>query len=183
VAAEAKGLCLAGALLVTALAAGCGGSSSGSVGTTTASATTGPGNARTAFAAYSTCLAQHGVKLPQGGFRRRPGGNAGPPPTGTNAGTGRRAGGFLPAGVSRATFQKAQQACASKRPQGGFGGGNAPSASALAAFRSCLSSHGVKLPSGSRGFQGLDRSDPKVDRALQTCSVLLPRRTGQGTAS
>jgi hypothetical protein len=169
VAAETKGLCLAGALLVAALAAGCGGSSSGAAGTATASSspttTAGSGNARTAFAAYSTCLAQHGVKLPQGGFRRPDGGQ---PP---------RRGGFLPAGVSRATFQKAQQACASKRPQGGFGGANAPSASALAAFRSCLSSHGVKLPSGSRGFQGLDRSDPKVSKALQTCSVLLPRRT------
>ena len=133
------------------------------------------------------------MKLPQGGFGRPRNGN-GQPPTGTNAGppptgTNGRRGGFLPAGVSRATFQKAQQACASKRPQGGFGGGfgnrggTAPSASALAAFRSCLSSHGVKLASGSRGFGGLDRSDPKVAKALQTCSVLLPQRTRPGTGT
>src|SRR5262249_35216770 len=135
-----------------------------------------------------------------GGFGRpqtgTDGGGSGgaPPPTGTGAGRGSgRRGGFFggpPPGVSSATFAKAQQACASKRPRGGFGfgrgGAAAPSASALAAFRSCLASHGVKLASGNRGFGQLDRSDPKVQSALRTCSVLLPQRgrpPGTGTTT
>jgi hypothetical protein len=175
---------------LSALTAACGGGGGSSSGTTTASSaaagttTTGAAGFQAAFAAYRTCLSQHGVKLPTGGFRRPPSGTTGgTPPAGGGFGGGNGAPpsgqGFLPAGVSAATFQKAQQACASKRPTGGFRrgggfGGGQISSSALAAFRSCMQSHGVTL-SAQGGFRQAF-TDAKGRKAFQTCRVLLPQR-------
>ncbi|MYW05195.1 hypothetical protein, partial [Streptomyces sp. SID3343] len=72
-------------------------------------------------------------------------------------------------------YQKAETACASRRPQrgqGNSGGGRPPGKSADQAFTSCLADHRVELPAG--GAAALDRSDPKVADALEVCAALLP---------
>ena len=46
--------------------------------------------------------------------------------------------------------------------------------SALAAFRSCLSDNGVDLAEDQDPMRGLDRSDPTVQSAVDTCAPLLP---------
>jgi hypothetical protein len=170
------------ALSAVTAACGGGGGSSATTGTTgpasSSTTTTGTDRFGAAFAAYRTCLAQHGVKLPTGGFGRPPSGTTGgTPPAGGGAPPSGQ--GFVPAGVDATTFQKAQQACASKRPSGGFGrgggfGGGQISSSALTAFRGCLQSHGVKL--GAQGDFRQAFTDAKGRKAFQTCRVLLPQR-------
>lgn len=165
------GVIAAGCLLLAA----CGSSTAASTSAPTASPT-GSGSGSAAFAAYRQCLQQHGASLPTSGA----GGNS--------AGT-----------TSSAANTAARQAYASLRPAGGFGGtGGAISASALAAFRSCMSDHGVNVPtttpapsasrtggtSGAGGvLAGLSRNDPTVAKALATCRVLLPTRTPTGSAT
>jgi hypothetical protein len=130
-----------------------------------APAASGDTAARTA---YRACLAQHGATLATGTANK-------------GAGTGSPA------------DQAARQACASLRPAGGFGGNRgAIGATVLAAFRSCMSGHGVMIPTaaasatptssstgtGRRGgvLGGLNRNDPKVKAALAVCQKLLPSR-------
>ncbi len=98
--------------------------------------TGGPGGAD--FAAYRDCLAQNGVTLPDfggnGGGTPPSGMPTGAPPSGMTPPSGMPSGGpdgggpngggmQLPEGVDQATWDAAQQACASVAPQGGFGGG------------------------------------------------------------
>ena len=162
----------------------------GSSGTTTSSPTTAAsaatgGAGGSDLAAYRTCLSQHGVTLPTGGGFG-PGGGARPtgmptdmPTGGSPAGSmpGGMPGGVVPSGVDATAYQRAQQACASLRPTGGFRGGGATfDSSALQAFTSCMKDHGV---TATNGPQDLNRSDPKVAAAWKTCSVLLPAATGQ----
>jgi hypothetical protein len=95
-------------------------------------------------------------------------------------------------------MQKAMQACASLRPNGGGGGAfGGRGSSAMQAFTACLKTHGVVLPAGrgqspsagatpapsggarpsggaARGLRGLQTSDPKVAAALKTCRPLMP---------
>ncbi|MFB9839705.1 hypothetical protein [Actinoallomurus acaciae] len=125
------------------------------------------------FAAYAACLKQHGVNIPTAR------------PSGRPSGGGR---GFFGGGN-----QQAVQACRSLAPQGGRFGGQGMQE--LQAYRSCLSDHGVKLPTPTPGAQrtpgaertpgarrspgagflgGLNTTDPKVAKAVKTCKPLLP---------
>lgn len=130
------------------------------------------------FTAYRDCMADNGVTLPDMG------GPAGGPPSAIPSalppdGTGALPGG-LPEGVDQAAFDAAQTACADLAPAGGpagpggiVGPGDIDD-SALAAFRSCLSDNGVELSEDQDPMRGLDRSDPTVQSALDTCAPLLP---------
>lgn len=95
----------------------------------------GQGGGNADFSAYRDCLAQNGVTLPDfgnggGGGGTPPSGMpTGAPPSGFAGGDGTPPSGMpsggpgrgsmpLPSGVDEQTFQAAQQACASLRPQG-----------------------------------------------------------------
>ena len=92
----------------------------------------------------------------------------------------------LPAGVTEPQFQQAMQACRSQLPTGGQNFQNSP---AFAAYRNCLTLHGVTLPQPSAGGQstsstapgggpgglgGLNRADPAVQAAIAACAPLRP---------
>jgi hypothetical protein len=127
-----------------------------------AASSSSPGGA----SAYLNCLREHGV-------------------TGSGRGT---SGASAPAGStpSSSTISNARQACASLRPSGGFGGAGGFSA-ALSRFESCLSAHGVTLPSPSAsggGFRGLFsqlQSTSVGQAALNACKSDLPFTPGGGT--
>ncbi|WP_246273593.1 hypothetical protein [Phytohabitans houttuyneae] len=182
----------AGSIAALFVAAGCGGSDGGSDDS---------GQAATGFSAYMDCLRDQGIDIPDttasgrpGGFPSgrptafpsgfpsdRPtafpsGGPSGGPGVGPSGapGGGRMGSGFRPEGVDDATWQKAQEACASLRPtggpggpggQGGPGGGNRE---ADAAYRTCLSDRGVDLSANP------STTDPKVKEAMEACAVLRP---------
>jgi hypothetical protein len=163
-----------GALCLAVVAAGCGGSSSAAApaastttGTTTTTTTTpnggaGGGNA-SAFQAFRDCLTAHGVTLPA---RPAGGGGGQPPANGTRPPGGRF-------GNLTAKQQAAMTACQSKRPAGGFGGGNArggPANPALAKYTACLKSHGVTFGSTSS-------SSSAFAKATAACKSLLPAST------
>lgn len=175
---------IGGAVLVAAAAmalAGCGGSGGG-----------GQAPSGDALTQYRDCLSHNGVTLPStrpSGFpTTRPSGfpTARPTDRPTTRPTARPsgqagAGGFgnggfgngFPQGVDASAFAKAQQACASLRPSGQpeFGGNRRQGGDGRnAAYRNCLSEHGVTLQDG----QPPASSDPKVAAALQTCAVLKP---------
>jgi hypothetical protein len=159
------------------LAAACGGSSSP---TTTASNAQG----NNAFAAYTACLRQNGVNLPSRGPGQRsgrpfpsgsprPSGSRGPGSGGGFGGGGFGGGGFFgteaPAGVDQATWDKATRACASVRPTAGPSGGPGGNNSAFAAYRNCLTDHGVKFTAG-----GFNPADPVFVAADKACAPLRP---------
>jgi hypothetical protein len=129
-----------------------------------AASSSSPGGA----SAYLNCLREHGV-------------------TGSGRGT---SGASAPAGStpSSSTISNARQACASLRPSGGFGGAGGFSA-ALSKFESCLSAHGVTLPSPSAsggGFRGLFsqlQSTSAGQAALNACKSDLPFTPGGGGGS
>ncbi|MGI5246434.1 hypothetical protein [Dactylosporangium sp. CA-139066] len=144
---------------------------------------------------YASCLRNNGVDLPQfnasnrptarpSGFpTARPSRSPGEPrPSGSGGfrGGGGGPGGFFgtaaPNGVDQQTWEKAQKACESLRPTafpgggngfGGGGGGNGRDA----AYRNCLTEHGVTV-NGST--DQLDTSDAKVAAAVQACAPLKP---------
>jgi hypothetical protein len=184
-----------GALLVAGAVglAACGGSG-GSAGTTatgtipssTPTSTTGaPGGANSAvFAKYTACLKQHGVTLPT--RRGGGGGFGGAPPTGTNgtSTTPRQ----RPGGFNTTKFRAAQTACSKLLPAGvsgfgrggqggGFGGGGATNSAAFAAYRNCLTLHGVKLAAGAFGRPTAGGKAPsaKTTKALAACASLRPK--------
>ena len=191
------GLAATGALLAAGLA-GCGGSAKATTAATPASAPSG----QQQLQAYVSCLNQHGVKitLPSGRpsafpSRSRPtarptdrptvrpsagrsgfpgGGFGGPGGFGGAGGLGGLFGnnGQAPAGVDQATWQAAQQACASTRPSlgaGGFGGRGDNGANA--AYLNCLRDHGV---TASTGPGRLNTADPAMAAAIKTCEPLRP---------
>ena len=150
------------------LIAGCGQARSAA-----ATAPSSPSSARSSMTAYLTCLRQHGVNVPTTRPTARP--------------TARPSGGF---GSPSSAMLKARQACAKLRPAGGFGFGGGGFTAAFRAFRTCVASHGVTIPttrptappsppaSGAprafRFLNGLNRSDPKVAAALKACQSKLP---------
>jgi hypothetical protein len=158
-------------LAVVGMVAGCGGTNGG--GGPAAAASGGAGG----FQAYAECLRQHGVNIsvPSGrpsGFRPsdRP---SGVRPSGSRPSRGPGGGfpgfgGGPPSGVDQATWEAAQQACASVRPSFGGGGRNN---GAFTAYRNCLSDHGI---SASAGPDQLNTADPKVAAALAACAPLRP---------
>ena len=118
------------------------------------------------FAAYRQCLEDHGAT---------------PRARGTDPVTGNTA--------DAATFGAARRACRGLRPAGGLRGGGID-AGPRAAFRRCMADHGVTLPTAglpatgpgpkasggvARGgmLNGLDRNDPVVAKALESCRSLL----------
>jgi hypothetical protein len=119
--------------------------------------------------AYTACLSQHGVTMPSSFPRgNRPSGAPSDRPSRGAGGGGFGFGNQPPAGVDAATWQQAQQACASLRPSGGPRNGNN---GASTAYRNCLSDHGVTM---SAGPGGLDSNDPKVAAAMKACEPLRP---------
>jgi hypothetical protein len=127
------------------------------------------------FAAYRQCLQQHGV-TPHRRF--------GQPTTSSTDPT------------SAAAFVAARQACAKLRPTGGLRS-TGVSTQRRGAFRHCLKTHGVTLPTTTTGAKGkatspeggrggmladLDRNDPTVAAALHACrSQLVPPTTSTST--
>ncbi|WP_436519857.1 hypothetical protein [Actinoplanes sp. HUAS TT8] len=178
--------CAAVAFVSVAFTAACGGKDDSS----TASGTTGQngGGNNTAFAAYTECLSKNGVTItmpsggPNGGGMRPSGGarpSGQPRPSGSFGG-GRNGGGFpgggggfqKPDNVDDATWQKAQEACASVRPS--FGGGNRGNGGgngANAAYNDCLKKNGVTDTSA------LNTADAATQKAIETCKVLQPTAT------
>ncbi|QEC47437.1 hypothetical protein FSW04_07470 [Baekduia soli] len=161
----------------------CGGSSSSSSSQADASTTTG-GNA--SRAKFRQCLADQGVTLPD----RTPPSSATPPPTGAPPSTGTPpgpgGGGF---GAQDPKTRKAFQACAKYRPRGrgrlaGPGNGQGPNAQVFTAYLSCIKSKGLKIDAsqGFRALGSLDRSDPKVTKALNACQSKLPQGPPAGGA-
>jgi hypothetical protein len=182
-------------LLAAVTIAGCGGSSgatkAGGAATSAAvspaagsSSAGGRGGGTNGFAAFTTCLKQHGVTIPT----RPPGGTRPSGAPRTRGGGGFGGGAFATSGPAAA----AAKACASLRPTGGFGGvqGNAQLQSELAAYRTCLSDHGVVLPTpaapasgaprrnGFGGLGALSTADPKTAAALKACAPLRPAFAG-----
>ena len=173
---------LGSVLVAVVVFAACGGSSSAasSSGSSSTSSTVAGGATGTGrLSAFRSCMSAQGITLPQRSA------NATGTPRTTTPGETRPAGGFgggsarfntPPPGVNAATYQAALNACRSKLPTGGGG-------TAFAAYRSCLSDHGVTLPT-SGGLSGVNRSDPKVVAATNTCKALLPTgsfRAGSST--
>jgi hypothetical protein len=188
-------------IALSVILAACGGSSSSTASPTTStspstatspSTSGGAGTARAggsaAFAKYTQCLTSHGVPASATGFggRRRPG-------TATTPGAT-----TVPATrpTIPAQYQAAFKSCASLLPRGGggfFGGGQANSAQA-AAYRNCLTIHGVTLPSTPSTTPGQTRpaggfgggqfaNNPTFQAAQKACASLLPARTGATTTT
>lgn len=181
--------------LAVATVAGCGGSGSSAAGATSAAPTSAAvaaggtaGAAANGFAAYTACLKKNGVTIPAR-------------PSGAARGSRVPGGGFGGLNATSGPAAAAAKACASLRPTGGFGAGgfgganSSAIASQLTAYRSCLSDHGVTLPTqaarptgtptaaasagarGRNGFGGLgalNTADPKVATAVKACAALRP---------
>jgi hypothetical protein len=177
---------------VAAFAAGCGSDSGSSSGTPTPQATdylsclrnngvnvpqmngsgrpNGNGSGRPSFDPSNRPTA-----FPSG--RPRPSGSGGPS-GGNFPGGGNRGGGLFgstaPSGISQDTWDKARKACQPLEPSGGFGRGNGNGnngGGAGAAYRNCLTEHGVTV---SGPIDQLNQSDPKVAAAASACAVLRP---------
>jgi hypothetical protein len=145
------------ALLLAVVACGATASASPSAGSSSS-----PGGAN----AYLNCLREHGV-------------------TGFAGGTS--SGGTSSGGTSsNSTNNSARQACASLRPAGGFGGSGGGFSAAFGNFESCLSAHGVTLPSPSAsggGFRSVFselQSTSAGRAALNACKSDLPFTPGSG---
>jgi hypothetical protein len=166
-------LSIAGGLAALLTLTACGGDSTADA-TVQASTAEGAPSAAPDITAYRDCMAENGVTLP----------DMGAPPTAMpsampSGGPGAFSGG-LPDGVDQEAFDAAQAACADLAPAFGPGGAGGPGgsgtidATALAAFRSCLSDNGVTVAEGQDPMRDLDRSDPDVKAAMDTCAPLLP---------
>lgn len=164
-------------LAVSLVGCGGGGSSTSSntnaaAGSTTSASTTG--TAPAGLSAFETCLKQHGVTIKPGqfgSFRPRASFSPGAFPTGTRS--PRPRGSFFgTGGANSAAFQ----AC-SKYAPAGFGGGfgRTISSSALAAFKACLTSNGVKVTGTTAQaiLAELRGATGKTAAADKTCRVLL----------
>ena len=166
----------------------------------TACGSSDPGAPTTAAGAsggtdYASCLRDNGVNLPQlnasGRPTSRPSGSGSGRPTafpsgqprpsgsGFPGGGGFRGGGggffgtAAPDGVDQQTWEKAQKACASLRPTAfpGGGNGNGGGGGRDAAYRNCLTEHGITV---SGPVDQLDTADAKVAAAVTACAPLKP---------
>jgi hypothetical protein len=158
---------------------GCGGGGTASSSPTTSSSASGTQSA--GLSAFETCLKAHGVKVtpraslsPGASFSPRafPSGSAFP--TAFPSGGGFLGGGGFGAratGANSAAFK----ACQKYAPKGfRTGGGGVISASAIAAFKSCMSQNGVKVTTTNfASLARLSRSSKKAAAAFNTCRVLL----------
>jgi len=160
-------------LAATLALAGCGGSnSSSSAGATSTASATSTAPTTAGLSAFQTCLKQHGVTVRPGQFSARP--RASFTPTAFPTGSPRPRPSFT--GSLGTRDSAAFKACAKYAPAG-FGGGfgRTISASALAAFKSCLSQNGVKVTgtTASAILAELRNSTGKTAAAVRTCRVLL----------
>ena len=113
--------------------------------------------------------------------------------SGSSGSTGSAAGGSTTRPTIASQYQAAFTACRSDLPTGGFGGGGGFNSATTAAYRNCLTLHGVTIPttppsttagsSGQRGGLGALRNNPKFQAAEKACASLLPARTGAGTST
>jgi hypothetical protein len=166
-------VCWALPAVVACLAvAGCGSSASSST-SASASATQSAG-----LSAFQTCLKQHGVKItPRASFSPRPRPSGSGFPTAFPTGTG-FPGGFASGGANSAAFK----ACQKYAPAGFRFGGGGISASAIAAFKSCMSQNGVKVTSTKfAALAKLERSSKKAAAAFKICRVLLAQGSARPT--
>jgi hypothetical protein len=153
--------------------AACGSSSANGSSTST----TKPSGTASATA-YTACLKSHGVTLPNFGSRPTGSGETTPSFTpGSGSFPGGTGGGFR----NNPKFAKAEAACKSLRPAGGFGGfgrGGAGgfNSTAFAAYRNCLKLHGVTLPTGGTRPTGSTppTTSASEQAALQACAALRP---------
>ena len=153
------------------------------------STTTTRPNQSASLKSYQKCMKAHGVKLklptgdgvPGTGNGTPPSGGFTPPTGGSGGGNGNFPGAGLanlkPKGVSTKKWNAAQKACADKLPSFANGGQNSQD---FQAYLSCLSDHGVKVPSNG-GIQGLDPNDETFKAANQTCGALLPQGVAPGS--
>jgi hypothetical protein len=173
-------LVLAATLALTA----CGGSSGSSSSSTSSSSSSAAGSSGSpsptsaALSAFQACLKQHGVTIKPGQFSGRPRGSFSPgasfSPRAFPSGSPRP----RPSGSFFGTNSAAFQACSKYAPAGfGFGGGfgRTVSASALAAFKSCLSQNGIKVTGTTAPaiLAELRNATGKTAAAVRTCRVLL----------
>jgi hypothetical protein len=163
------------AVVVACLAiTGCGSSSSASSATAASSPTTSAG-----LSAFQTCLKQHGVKItPHASFSPRPF------PSGTSFPTAFPTAfpsGFRGGGANSAAFK----ACAKYEPAGFRTGRHFTiSASAIAAFKSCMSQNGVKVTSTTfASLAKLRSGSKKAAAAFKICGVLLEQGFSRPTPS
>ena len=149
---------------------GGGGTASSSPSASSASATQSAG-----LSAFQTCLKQHGVKItPRARGSFSPGASFSPRafPSGSAFPTAFPSGGF--GGARTGANSAAFKACQKYAPAGFRTGGGVISASAIAAFKSCMSQNGVKVTSTTFASLGkLTRSSKKAAAAFNTCRVLL----------
>ena len=179
---------------LTALAAGCGGSTKTSAATTTTAPAAGSnGAAAAARAKFTSCLESHGVPASEAtggfGFRR---------PASSSSSSSAPS---TPPSTS-AAYAAAFQACRSDLPAR-FGAGGLQNSAAGRAYLQCLQLHGVTLPStpptsaggtstgstpgaGSNpgtNFRSLT-SNPAYQAARTACAALAPNRgAGAGGSS
>ena len=175
--------CWALAAVVACLAlVGCGGGGAASSSPTTSSAS---GTQSAGLSAFQTCLKAHGVKItPRARGSFSPGASFSPRafPSGSAFPTAFPGGGFPGGGGVFATGANsaAFKACQKYAPAGFRTGGGTISASAIAAFKSCMSQNGVTVTNTSfPALARLARSSKKAAAAFNTCRVLLQ----QGFAS
>jgi hypothetical protein len=172
---------LVGAIALVLAACGGGSPSASASGTGSTSTTTPRGGFQNA--AFQTCLKQHGVALPP-----RNGGN--------RPGAGGPGGGGTPNSIPGLTAaqQSALNACRSQLPSGGRNRPGGANSQALQAYLSCLSDHGVTVPTTTSGSSASGtrasgsvlnavRNDPKFAAANQTCRALLPTPGGSTTTT
>jgi hypothetical protein len=161
---------LAGALLL----AGCGGGTSG----TSAAGASASATASAGLSTFQTCLKQHGVTITPRPSGARPTGSFSP--------------GAFPTGSARprpsfaGADSTALKACEKYAPAGLGGGANGTvSSSALTAFKSCLSSNGVKVTGSTATaiLSQLRNATGKTATAAHTCEVLLQSTTPTPTPS
>ena len=152
-------------LAVTAIvAAGCGGSNSGSDDSTGASSDNSRNAAQVKF---RQCMRENGVDIPD-----NPGQGGGP---GANQNS-----------IDRTALQKAQKACAKYQRQA-FGDVSADQQQqfrdSLTKFTACMRQHGVEISDPTSGSGGgppaggnqPDQNDPKVKAATKACQSKLPQ--------
>jgi hypothetical protein len=161
------------AAFVLILAACGGGSKTTATASPSRSTTTAPANGNRAAQrqAFTQCMQSHGVKTTNLPRRALGGGgqNSSQNSNGGTSSTGPTTSFTLPPGVTQQQMQSALQACRSLMPAGGRNFQNNP---AFAAYRNCLQLHGVTT--GTGGGQGVDRTNPTVQAAMQACAALRP---------
>jgi hypothetical protein len=170
---------LAAIATLTLSLAACGGSSSGGSGSATAAASDGSSTPSTSLSAFDTCLKQHGVTVKPGGFG---GGSFSPRPHPSGSPYPHPSGSFSPGHFGGGADSAAYKACEKYAPSGfgngfgfGAGGSKGVSASALAAFKTCMSSNGVTVTGTTlrQILSSLRSATGKSATAYKTCHVLL----------